>query len=155
MKKVIRFFAEIYYETLMNKTIVFIILLFMGLALWMGEDEVVRIIGIMGMIATAVFMLICLIHGWILYAMDREKWRTIRENADGGFPILRTRPGLILAVFALLMLITTIYALFTGDGRDISRQWMILTVLSVLYLVCFFLGPNRLLRIFFRKDRKR
>lgn len=145
MKKVLRFFAETYYELLLNKTIVFIVLLIAGFVLWMsGDNELLSVFGKIGTIAVAAFTLFCWLHGWILYALDRERWKTIRAEANGGKPFLRTKPALVLAVFALLLLITTVFTLFKGDSGDFSRQWILSDVLAVVYLVCFFLGPNRL-----------
>ena len=72
---------------------------------------------------------------------------------DGGKPFLRTKPALVLAVFALLLLITTVFTLFKGDPGDFTLQWILSDVLAVVYLVCFFLGPNRLPHLFSEKKK--
>ena len=147
MKKVICFFAEAYYGLLLNKTIAFIVLLLLEFFFWTDgneEDDLFSLFGKIGMIMTAAFMLFCWIHGWILYALDREKWTELRAEANGGKPFLRTKQALVLAVFALLLVITTIYTLAVGEQSSFTVQWIVLAALSVIYLVCFILGPNRL-----------
>lgn len=148
MKKVLRFFAETYYELLLNKAIVFIALLIAGFIMWTyGGEKIIRVFGMIGTIAAAAFALFCWLHGWILYALDREQWKKIRANANGGKPFLRTKQALVLAVFAVLLLITTVYTLIKGAPGDFTWQWILFDIFAVIYLVCFFLGPNRLPRV--------
>ena len=145
MKKVLCFFAECYYELLLNKSIIFIVLLIVGFIMWTeGDDELSRVFGMIGTIAVAAFALFCWLHGWILYALDREKWKRTRANANGGKSFLRTKQALILAICVVLLMITTVNTLIKGDPGDFTWQWILFDIFAVIYLVCFFLGPNRL-----------
>ena len=149
MKRVIAFLAETFYELLLNKTIVFIALPLLFLAAWqIGEDEIVRVFGMILFYCSVGWLLFCLLQGWILRQMDNERWQALRDNANDGKPFCQTKNAWYLGLVAILLPVASIGMLLSRTPS--SAPWLlgILDILSVIYLVWFI---SRLLHV---KDGK-
>ena len=75
MKKIAVFFAETFYELFLNKTIVFIFLPIISLSAWqIGADDIVSMFGLITFFCSVIWILFCLLQGWILFRLDRQRW---------------------------------------------------------------------------------
>ena len=138
MKRVIAFLAETFYELLLNKTIVFIALPLLFLAAWqIGEDEIVRVFGMILFYCSVGWLLFCLLQGWILRRMDNERWQALRDNANDGKPFYLTKNAWYLGLVAILLLVASISMLLSRTPSPAPRLLAILDMLSVIYLVWF------------------
>ncbi len=138
MKRVIAFLAETFYELLLNKTIVFIALPLLFLAAWqIGEDEIVRVFGMILFYCSVGWLLFCLLQGWILRRMDNERWQALRDSANDGKPFYLTKNAWYLGIVAILLLVASIGMLLSRTPSPAPWLLAILDMLSVIYLVWF------------------
>lgn len=138
MKRVIAFLAETFYELLLNKTIVFIALPLLFLAAWqIGEDEIVRVFGMILFFCSVGWLLFCLLQGWILRQTDNERWQALRDSANDGKPFYLTKNAWYLGIVAILLLVASIGMLLSRTPSPAPWLLAILDMLSVIYLVWF------------------
>lgn len=141
MKKIAVFFAETFYELFLNKTIVFIFLPIISLSAWqIGADDIVSMFGLITFFCSVIWILFCLLQGWILFRLDRQRWQSLRDSANGGRPFLQTRNAWYVGIVSVMMPVLSICMLLSHTASPSLLLLVILDVLSVVYLVLFIRG---------------
>ena len=147
-KKILRFFGETFYELLLSKTLVFIVLPIISLAAWqLGDDELVPVFGMIAFYISLGAIMFCWLQGLFLRAVDKDLWQSLRNNAYGGKGFLRSKQGLYLCVAATILLLSTVAMLLSGENSPAPGLLVVLDVLAILYLALFIIGPERIKRI--------
>ena len=133
-----KFLTETFYELLLNKTIVFIVVPLVCFAAWfLGDDEIINVFGMIGFFFAIGFAVLCYLNGLLLRALDKERWQAVRDNAHGGGSFFRTPGAWILGIFGLLLLISTVGMLVSGTQPPSFIALIVLDVLAVIYIVLF------------------
>ena len=133
-----KFLTETFYELLLNKTISFIVVPIVCFAAWfLGDDEFIRMFGMIGFFFAIGFAVLCYLNGLLLRALDKERWQAVRDNAYGGRSFFRTPGAWILGIFGVLLLISTVGMLVSGTQPPSLIALIVLDAFAVIDIVLF------------------
>ncbi len=139
LKKIVHFFADGFFEMLLNNTIHFILWPLAFFLLWC----IGSLFGKISFFFSLGFVAIFLLQGPILHAMDPDRYNELLAKANGGKPFLQTRPAVYLFFAAVLVLITCIVTFVSEAKSDNLPFLIVLAVLSAGYIGLFLFSAFR------------